>query len=236
LSDRSALRRFVTAWRDFGFDTAMRVAYSKVRGGLCPALALPDPPVYSRHRDVSVLLSTSEQDAATLHAVVGVLAGRSGLDWEVCICECSPVEAEMARALARWRGTKPWIRIVTAGQSVDAEMAARWTVEQATGEFVALVAPGYTPKAGTIAKLVVRLRNDSAIEAAALAETGNDADEPKGRDDCRLLLQRKKAYLAGRSGHWPLTARALARDLDKAGVPTAYLPASEIDATGYERR
>jgi hypothetical protein len=233
LSDRPALRRFVTAWRDFGFDTAMRVAYSKVRGGLCPALALPDPPVYSSHRDVSVLLSTSEQDVATLHAVVGVLAGRSELDWEVCICERSPVEAEMARALARWRGTKPWIRIVTAGQSVDVEMAARWTVEQATGEFVALVAPGYTPKAGTIAKLLVRLRNDSAIEAAALAETDNDADESRvRRDDCLLLLQRKKAYLACRSGHWPLTAPALARDLDAAGVPTAYLPASEIDATG----
>jgi hypothetical protein len=233
LSDRSALRRFVTAWRDFGLDTAMRVAYSKVRGGLCPALALPDLPVYSRYRDVSVLLGTAEHDTATLHAVVEALAGRSGWDWEVCICERSPVEVEMARTLARWRGTKPWIRIVTADQSVDAEMAARWTVEQATGEFVALVAPGYTPKAGTIAKLLARVRNDSAIEAAALAGTDNDADEPRvQRDDCRVLLQRKKAYLAGRSGHWPLTAPALARDLDAAGVPTAYLLASDNDATG----
>jgi hypothetical protein len=233
LNDRSTLRRFVKAWRDFGLDIAMRVAYSKVRGGFRPALALPGPPVYSRHREVSVLLSTAEQGPATLHAVVEALALRSGLDWEVCICERSPVGTEMARALARWRGTKPWIRIMTVGQSVDAEMAARWTVEQATGEFIALVAPGYTPKAGAIAKLLVRLRNDSAIEAAVLTGTDNDVDEPRvRRDDCRLLLQRKRAYLAARSEHWPLAAPALARDLDAAGVPIAYLPESDNDATG----
>ena len=233
MSDRSALRRFVTAWRDFGLDVAMRVAYSKVRGGLCPALALPDPPVYSKHRDVSVLLSTAEQDAVTLLAVAEVLAGRSGSDWEVCICERTPVELEMARALARWRGTKPWIRIVTADRSVDAEMAARWTVEQATGEFVAFLAPGYTPEGRAIARLLARLRNDSAIEAAVLAGMDNDAGGPRPRwAACRLLLHRKKAYLARCSGSWPLSARTLARDLDAAGVPTAYSPASDNDATG----
>jgi hypothetical protein len=60
LNDLSLLRRFVTVSRDFGFVIAMRVAYSKVRGKLWPALALPDAPVHNaRHREVSVLLSTA---------------------------------------------------------------------------------------------------------------------------------------------------------------------------------
>jgi hypothetical protein len=102
LNIRSELRRFVTVSRNFGFVIAMRVAYSKVRGKLCPALALPDAPLYNtRHREVSVLLTTSGHGAATLDAVVEVLAGRGELYWEVCICERSPVEPEMARALAR---------------------------------------------------------------------------------------------------------------------------------------
>jgi hypothetical protein len=233
LNDRSALRRFVTAWRDFGSVIAMRVAYSKVRGRLRPALALPDAPVYSSHRDVSVLLSTAEQDAATLNAVVAVLAGWGGLDWEVCICERSPAEPDMARALARWRGTQPWIRIVTADESVDAATAARWTLEQATGQFVALVAPGYAPEAGAITRLFARLRDDSAIEAAVLAGTENGGGGPWVRwDACRLLLQRKNGYLAGGSERWLLTAPGLARHLDAAGVPTAYLAESESNVTG----
>ncbi|MGH6852020.1 MAG: hypothetical protein ACREDJ_02250, partial [Methylocella sp.] len=56
-------------------------------------------------------------------------------------------------------------------ESVDDATAARWTVEQATGQFVALVAPGYTPKAGGIARLLARLRNDPGIDAAVLAGT-----------------------------------------------------------------
>jgi hypothetical protein len=233
LNGRSPLRRFVTAFRDFGFVVAMRVAYSKVRGRLCPALALPDAPVHNAgHREVSVLLSTAEQGAATLDAVVEGLAGRGGSDWEVCICERSPVEPEMARALARFRGTQPWIRIVTADESVDGATAARWTVEQATGQFVALVAPGYTPDAGAIARLLNRLHNDSGINAAVLAGTDSGSGSPPSPvpwADCRLLLQRKSGYLAALPGRWPLTAPALAKDLDEAGVPTAYMAAGKSE-------
>jgi hypothetical protein len=209
----------------------MRVAYSKVRGRLCPALALPDAPVYNpMHREVSILLCTAEQGAATLDAVVEGLAGRSGLDWEVCICERSPVEPEMARALARFRGTQPWIRIITTDESVDEVTAARWTVEQATGQFVALVAPGYTPKADAIARLLAPLYNDSVIDAAALIGTDSGSVSPRSPipwADCRLLLQRKSGYLAALRGRWPLTAPALAKDLDEAGVPTACMAAWE---------
>ena len=211
----------------------MRVAYSQVRGMLCPALALPDPPVYNaRHREVSVLLSTAGQGAATLDAVVEVLARRGGLDWEVCVCERSPVEPEMARALARLRGTQPWIRLVTTDKSVDDATAARWTVEQATGQFVALVAPGYTPEAGAIARLLARLHNNSEIDAAALAATDSGSGGPPSPvrwADCRLLLQRKSGYLAALPGRWPLTAPALAKDLDEAGVPAAYMAAGESE-------
>ncbi len=233
MNDRLPLRRFVTVSRDFGFAVAMRVAYSKVRGRLCPALALPDAPVYnSRHREVSVLLTTAEHGAATLDAVVEVFAGRGGLDWEVCICERSKVEPEMARALARFRGTQPWIRIVTADETVDYATAARWTVEQATGQFVALVAPGYTPKAGTISRLLARLHSDAGIDAAMLAGTDSGSGSPPSLvpwADCRLLLQRKSGYLAALGGRWHLTATALAKDLDEAGVQTAYIAARESE-------
>jgi hypothetical protein len=233
LNDRSPLRRFITVSRDFGLAVAMRVAYSKVRGRLCPALALPDAPAYNaKHREVSVLLSTAGQGAATLDAVAEVVAERDGLDFEVCICERSPVEPEMARALARLRGTQPWIRIVTADESVDDATAARWTVEQATGQFVALVAPGYTPKAGAIARLLARLHNDLGINAAVLAGTERGLGSPPSFvpwADSRLLVQRKSGYLAALKGCWLLTAQAVAKDLDEAGVPTAYMAAWESE-------
>jgi hypothetical protein len=233
LNDRSPLRRFVKVSRDFGVVIAMRVAYSKVRGRLCPALALPDAPVYNAmHREVSILLGTAEQGAATLDAVVEGLAGRGGLDWEVCICERSPVEPEMARGLARFRGTQPWIRIVTTDESVDATTAAQWTVEQATGQFVALVAPGYTPKANAITSLLARLHNASGIDAAVLVQKDSGSGSPPSPvrwADCRLLLQRKSTYLAALRGRWPLTAPALAKYLDEAGVPTAYVAALDSE-------
>jgi hypothetical protein len=211
----------------------MRVAYSKVRGRLCPALALPDAPVYNAmHREVSILLCTAEQDAATLDAVVEAFAGRGVLEWEVCICERSPVEPEMARALARFRGTQPSIRIVTTDESIDDATAARWTVEQATGQFVALLAPGYTPAADAIARLLARLHNDSGIDAAVLIGTNSDSGSPPSSvpwADCRLLLQRKSGYLAALPGRWPLTAPALAKDLVEAGVPTAYMAGWESE-------
>jgi hypothetical protein len=171
---------------------------------------------------VSVLLSSAEQCAATFDAVVDAIAGRTGLDWELCICERFPVEPEMARAIMRLRGTQPWIRIVTANESVDDATAARWTVEQATGQFVALVAPGYAPEVDAIAKLVSRLHNDPRMDAAVLVGTHGGSDGPQSSlpwANCRLLLQRKSRYLAALSGRWLLTAPALAKHLEEAGVP-----------------
>ncbi|MGH6796473.1 MAG: hypothetical protein ACREDD_07755 [Methylocella sp.] len=234
MNGRSPLRRFVTASRDFGFAVAMRVAYSKVRGRLCPALALPGAPDYNvGRREVSILLSTAEQGAATLDALVEILAERGGLGWEICICERFPVERQMAGALARLRGTRPWIRIVPADESVDDATAAQWTVEQATGQFVALVAPGYTPTVGGIARLLARLHNDFGIDAAVLAGTDRGSGSPRSLvawAGCRLLMQRKSGFLAAVKWGSPLTAPALAKDLDEAGVPTAYMAAWESEA------
>jgi len=229
LNDRSSLRSFIRVSRDFGFAIAIRVAYSKIRGMLRPALALPDAPNYNaRHREVSFLLSTAEQSAATLDAVVEAISRRGDLDWGVCICERPPVEPKMARALARLRGTQPWIRMVTADRSVDDATAAQWTVEQATGQFVALVAPGYAPEAEAIARLLVRLHNDSEVDAAVLVGTGSGGAPLRVPwADCRMILQRKSGYLAALPGRWPLTAPALAKDLDEAGVPIAYISARE---------
>jgi hypothetical protein len=235
LKDRAGLRRFVTVSRDFGFVIGTRVAYSKLRGRLLPALALPDAPVYKAlQRQVSVLLSTAEQGAATLDAVINALAGRRELDWEVCICERSPVEPETARVIGHFRGTQPWIRAVTTDQSVDNTTAARWTVEQATGQFVALLAPGYAAGADAIARLLTRLHNDPGIDAAALVGTAHDPRCPWVH--CRLVLQRKSGYLAAVPGRWPLTAPALAKDLGEAGATTAYVAACESETLDLNLR
>ncbi len=96
------------------------------------------------------------------------------------------------------------------------------------GQFVALVAPGYTPDAGAIAKLLAQLHDDSGIDAAALAGADSGSGSPPSPvrwADCRLLLQRKSGYLAALPGRWPLTAPVLTKNLDKAGVPTAYVAA-----------
>lgn len=224
LNGLSPLRRFVAVTRDFGLAVAMRVAYAKVRG-------LRGAPVHNgRHREVSVLLGTAGQSAASLDAVVEVLAGRGGSDWEVCICERSPVAPDMARALARIRGTQPWIRIVTSDKSVDDATAARWTVEQATGQFVALVAPEYMFDAGAIARLLAQLHNDSGLDTAVLIGTDGGPSSPAQWAGCNLVLQRKSGYLAAVPERWPLTAPALAKHLDEAGVPTVYIPASKSEA------
>ncbi len=231
LNGPSPLRRFVAVTRDFGLAVAMRVAYSKVRGRLCPALALPDAPIYNtRRRELSVLLGTAGQCAATLDAVVEVLAGRGGSDWEVCICERSPVAPNMARTLARIRGTLPWIRIVTTDKSVDDATAAQWTIEQATGQFVALVASGYLPDTGAITRLLTQLQNDSGLIAAVLIATEEGQGLPARWAGCRLVLQRKSGYLAALSERWPLTAPALAKYLDEAGVPTVHIPEQKSEA------
>jgi hypothetical protein len=231
LNGPSPLRRFVAVTRDFGLAVATRVAYSKVRGKLCPALALPDAPIYNtRRRELSLLLSTAGQCAATLDAVVEVLAGRGGSDWEVCICERSPVAPDMVGTLACIRGTQPWIRIVRSDTSVDDATAARWTVEQATGQFVALVAPGHTPDAGAITRLLAQLHNDTGVDAAVLIGTEGAPNSPARWAGCRLVLQRKSGYLAAFPERWPLTATALAKYLDEAGVPTVYITEQKSEA------
>ena len=234
MNERSLLRSLVRVSRDFGSAIAIRVAYSKIRGVLCPTLALPGAPIYNANRrQVSFLLNAAEQSAATLDGVVEVIARRGELDWEVCICERAPAEPTIARALARIRGTQPWIRIVTTDEFVDEATAICWTAEQATGQFVAFLAPGYIPHAGAIAKLLFLLHNDPAIDAVVLHGTyGGSSSSPLPvlQADCRILLQRKSGYLAALRGRWLLTAAALAQDLGEAGVPIAYISAGEHEA------
>ena len=222
-NDLSPLRRFVAAARRFGLNVAIRVAYSKVRGRLFPAWALPDAPVYHQaSRELSILIGAADQHPATLEGVVQVIAEQGGSDWEVCVSGRPAMGPEAGGALSRLRGAKPWIRIVPADASVDDETAAQWTVEQATGEFVALVAPGYVVSADAIAGLLGRLRSEPRMEAAMLigwvGGSGALAAQPQF-SDCRLLVQKKSRYLAMSAGRWPLTAPALAKTLEEAGAP-----------------
>jgi hypothetical protein len=177
---------------------------------------------------VSILVSTAEQNAVILQGLIGILAERDKLDWEICICDRSPEEPTMAHAVERLRGTQPWIRIVSTDDPVDDATAVRWTVEQATGEFVALLAPGYAPESGAISRLLARLQSDPGMDAAVLVGT----ETPPGSSassapwvSCRLLLQRKSRYLAAAGGCWVLTAPVVAKDLAEAGAPTAYIRA-----------
>jgi hypothetical protein len=232
-NDLSPLRRFVAAARRFGLNVAIRVAYSKVRGRLFPAVALPASPVYhNAPRELSILIGVTEHDAAALEAVVQVIAERGGSDWEVCVSGRPAMGREFERALSRLRGARPWIRVVSADGSVDDVTAAQWTVEQSTGEFVALVASGYIVNADAIGRLLRRLRSEPRMEAAILVEPVSDLGDlgAQPHSDCRLLIQKKSRYLATSSGRWPLTAPAVAKTLE-AGAPIAIIAPrrSEMD-------
>jgi hypothetical protein len=225
LIDLSPFRLFAKVLRNFGFATAVRVAYFRVRGALFPALALPDPSVlYTRQREVSILLSAGAHRPVTLNGVVDLLADRDRLDWEVCVCARFPLEPESARALSRHRGGQPWIRIIEADEAVDDATAAQWTIEQATGRYVALLGPEYAPKLDEFVRLLSLLRNQSELDAAALVSSTSSGDASSTRSaDCILLLQRKSSYLAAVQGRWPLTAPGAAGHLEEAGVPAGYV-------------
>ena len=235
MNNTSLLGRFVRASRDFGLIVATKVAYSKIRGMLFPALALPEAPVYlDMRREVSVLFSTASHGMDALDAVVAMLIARGGAGWELCICERAPVEPEMAQLLTRLRGSQPWIRIVTNEQSVDDPTAARWAIEQATGSFVALLGPQYEPRADALSGLLAEMYQHPEIQAALLVGADSGSNHPGLVDApsvCVLLLQRKSGYLSLPSASWVLTAPELARILEKAGVAVAYFSASQIEAS-----
>jgi hypothetical protein len=73
------------------------------------------------------------------------------------------------------------------------------------------------------------LHDDSAIDAAVLVGAYGGSGSPPRWTDCRLLLQRKSGYLAALPGRWLLTAPALAKALDEAGVPAAYLATAQSE-------
>ena len=231
VSDHSPLRLFIKVCRNFGVETAVRVTYFKLRGTLFPALALPDPSVpNTTPHEVSFLLDTAEHDAATLSSIVDLVASRGRSDWEICICERVPVEPKMAQTLARCRGTTPWIRIIAADICVDKAIAAQWTVEQATGEYVALVGSGYAPQLESFSRLLARLRRTPEFDAAALIKANAECDgtsSPVSKSNCCLLLQRKSGYLAAFKGRWVLTAPELANSLERQGAAIMYEPTAQ---------
>ena len=231
----SSLHRFIKASRDFGFAVAVRVAYSKIRGLLYPALVLPGASNYdAAPREVSFLVSSAHHEAASISAIVEVIDGRDLVNWEICICERRPVPPDVAQILARYRGTRPWIRVVMADEPVAPAVADRWTVEQATGEFVAFVAPAYVLEPEAIGRLVVLLHQSPSIVAAALVDGEQGSADPRSAawSDCHLLLQRKSAYLLAFPDRWPLTAPTVAKALEEARIHVEYVSGQHISATG----
>jgi len=187
-----------------------------------PDLALPDVPPYDAGpQELSLLLSTTEHDAATLSAIVEALAARGCPEWEICISARLPALPETARTLARLHGTQPRLRIVSTDQAIDEATAAQWTTEQATGEFVGLLSAGYRPDLNVIATLLAGLRDRTGPGAAMLLETGSgstDAPSNGPPSGVRLVLQRKSAFLAFLPQSL-ISAAALAGELDRAAVP-----------------
>lgn len=225
MHERSSWRRFISIYRNFGLGVALRVTTSKVRGALLPASAMPHAPTYDGpHRELSILIEAAGRDVATLQVIIEALARRKQSNWEICICARPPLRPDMGRVLSRFRDSYPWIRIVSTDQTVDKSTAAQWTVEQSTGEFVALLAPRYTFDADAATELLARLHGDPQIEAAMLLATDSGSvgpSKPPRWGDCRLLVQRKSRYLAAAPQEWPLTAPALAKALDEVGARTA---------------
>jgi hypothetical protein len=225
LLDQSPVGLFLKVYRNFGLATATRASYYRLRGRFFPALALKEMSLESTApREVTFLLSTAEHDSVTLRAIVDLLAYRNRSDWEVCICARGPVTADMALTLSRVRGTKPWIRIIATDESVDAMTSAQWTVEQATGCYVALAAHRFAPHLDAVGQLLHRLRGDSASDTAALKRIDAGAGGQESRieqADCPLLLQRKLRYLEVFQGRWPLTATAAVGHLRQMGAAVA---------------
>lgn len=227
MSELSLPRRFLKVTRNFGLAVAVKVTYSKIRGMVYPPLALPDGRVYDAPpRQVTFLIDAAQHDATAVTAMVDAVAAHGGGDWEICICERPPLPSEMVNLLARLRGTQPWLRIVRADAVVDAATAARWAVEQATGQLVAVVAAHFVIDSAAIQSLLHRLQQEPEIEAAALVGANSGPERPPSPDDCSFMMQRKSGYLACQPEQWPLTAPALARQLHEAKVRTAYVPAA----------
>lgn len=198
----SLASRFVKVARHFGIAIAVKVTVSKIRGLLFPALALPDGfPYVDAPRQLSFLVDASQHEAATLEALVDLIAAGKAGSWEICVLARPSLRPGMGPLLRRLRGTRPWIRIVETDASVDARTAAQYVVEQATGEFVGLFHPLYVAD-GSLQSLVDRLQQVPASDAAAFYETDGHA--------CAVALHRKRSYLASQFDQWPLTAPAWA--------------------------
>lgn len=218
MNDLSLPRRFLKVSRNFGVAIAVKVTYSKIRGMLFPALALPDGRVYrDAPRQASFLVDAAQHDAVALKALVEIISANEGGRWEICICERLPMPSAMGPLLERLRGTQPWIRIVRTDPALDGTAAAQQVVEQATGQYIVLLAPHHVPGTEAIRSLIDRMDSDPEIDAAAVI--GPDEAE------FHLAAHRKSAYLACHSDQWPLTAPALAKRLREGIVRTAYLRA-----------
>lgn len=219
--DQSPLHTFVKTWRNHGIRTAMTVTYFRLRGVLFPALALPRLSFAdTTRRQISVLLDASEQDTATLKAIIDVLAKRETADWEICVRQHGPVTVEMTTMLGRLHGTAPWLRIIVSTDDVDAMTASQWTVEQATGEFVAFITPAYVPGPDAFTTPLHRLQEDPALTSALLVDVVADADHG-------LLLQRKSAYLAAFAQNYILSATNVAKALTERGTPPIHVEATD---------
>jgi hypothetical protein len=195
----------------------LRVVYFRLRGILFPALALPDPsvPIDYPH-DITIILSAKDHCAELIEGVVGFLLERGREDWELCLGAQMPLTPDHAQAIARHRGARPWIRIIDAEATVATGTSAQWTIEQATGEYVALLAPNPAPRLDVLAKLLPRLRDSAECAAVAMMSTENEA---------AVVLLRKSNYLAWFHGEWALTAREAFKRLGDRKCAIAYLPA-----------
>lgn len=208
MGEGSLVRRFLEVTRDYGVKTAARLAVSKLRGKLAPSLALPEPPSYAGwRRDLTLLLRASQCDAATLAS----LADDLDASWEICVCDDAADATPVAALIARLRGASPYFRVISAREAPDERTAARWTVEQATGDAVAFLAPFAAVDRATLAAALSHVTSLSHQGGVVISTRRENGAAPRER----IYAQRKSAYLDVAQECWPLTAPdcvALARE------------------------
>ena len=195
------------AWRHYGGGVALRVSFAKIGARFTPVSALPGADTHrGQVRALSLLLQIAEHEAAAVQAAVDIVRDREAADWEVCIGARAPLAPEMASLIARMRGV-PGVRIVTASDTLPMETAVQWTLEQATGRFVALLLPGVVPTASGLAALL----NRASCGGGGTVLVGVKDDSPQ------VILLAKKDYLA-QGGVWHLSVSEQVAAIQRSGI------------------
>ncbi|HVN90487.1 MAG TPA: hypothetical protein VMT61_11790 [Candidatus Binataceae bacterium] len=218
---KQPLGRFFAIWRDYGSVVAARVVWSKFKGALSPSLAIPANINYAPIcRDFGVLLNAADYSRIALNNLIEGFSKESRGGVEICI-----LERRSGSLCDTLRGSQPLIRIITVDDSVRNGVAIRWTVEQATARYIALIAPECCMEVRELKSLVKALDENGEIDGVASCVANSAANS----ESCKLLLLRKSRFLELLPQCETLLPSACLRNLHSTGVPVAYVSEGAIE-------